>query len=84
MYQVRAVSLSNYLGVANAVGLDGKAMLRLVGLTPEMLRDPERRVPAGAATAIVPPLAGTSRSRARAAVDLPEPLSPTSARVSPG
>jgi AraC-like DNA-binding protein len=53
MHQVRAVSLSNYVGVANAVGLDGKAMLRLVGLTPEMLRDPERRVPAGAATRLL-------------------------------
>jgi AraC-like DNA-binding protein len=49
MHQVRAVSLSNYVGVANAVGLDGKAMLRLVNLTPGMLRDPERRLAANAA-----------------------------------
>lgn len=48
MQQMRAVTLSGYVEVANAVGLDGVRMLRQAGITLEALEDPENRLPAGA------------------------------------
>ena len=48
MQQMRAVTLSGYIEVANAVGLDGVRMLRQAGISLEMLEDPENRLPAGA------------------------------------
>jgi AraC-like DNA-binding protein len=48
MQQMRAVILSGYVEVANLVGLDGMRMLRQAGIAPEMLEDPENRLPAGA------------------------------------
>ncbi len=46
MQQMRAVTLSGYLEVANAVGLDGVRMLRQAGISLEALQDPENRLPA--------------------------------------
>lgn len=46
MHQMRAASLSTYLEVAASVGLDGSRMLREAGLSPEILDDSERRLPA--------------------------------------
>ncbi len=48
MHQMRAVSLTGYLEVANFVGLDGRRMLRQSGISGEMLEDPENRIPAAA------------------------------------
>jgi AraC-like DNA-binding protein len=48
MQQMRAVTLSDYVEVANAVGLDGMRMLRQAGISPDMLDDSENRLPAGA------------------------------------
>jgi AraC-like DNA-binding protein len=53
MHQIRAVTLSGYLEVAAATGLDGAAMLRRAGLSQEALRDPEYRVPAIAAVRLI-------------------------------
>ncbi len=47
MHQVRAVTLSGYVEVANFVGLDGRRMLREAGIALEALEDPENRLPAG-------------------------------------
>jgi AraC-like DNA-binding protein len=46
--QMRAVTLSDYVEVANAVGLDGVRMLRQAGISLDMLEDPENRLPAAA------------------------------------
>lgn len=43
---VRAVTLTSYLEVASFVGLDPFEMLRRVKIPPEMLADPENRIPA--------------------------------------
>jgi AraC-like DNA-binding protein len=48
MQQMRAVTLSGYIEVANSVGLDGARMLRQAGIALEALEDPENRLPAGA------------------------------------
>ena len=47
MQQMRAVTLSGYIEVATAVGLDGARMLRQAGIALEALDDPENRLPAG-------------------------------------
>ncbi len=46
MHELRAVSLTGYLEVAESVGLDGYWMLRHAGISPSVLSDPEIRVPA--------------------------------------
>ena len=48
MQQMRAVTLSSYLEVAAAVGLDGPRMLRQAGIPLEALDDPEKQLPASA------------------------------------
>ena len=48
MHQMRAVTLSGYLEVARSVGLDGQRLLREAAITPEVLSDPELRLPASA------------------------------------
>ena len=44
--QVRAVALTSYREVASQLGLDSDEMLRKVHLMPEMIGDPESRIPA--------------------------------------
>ncbi|HWK41663.1 MAG TPA: AraC family transcriptional regulator [Croceibacterium sp.] len=46
VHRVRAIILTAYIEVAEAVGLDGQRMLRDAGFSPESLADPENRVPA--------------------------------------
>lgn len=46
MYELRAVTLSGYVDVAAAVGLDGYAMLRHAGISPATLDNPDNRLPA--------------------------------------
>jgi AraC-like DNA-binding protein len=46
MLQVRAVTLTGYVEVADSCGLDGRKMLRAAGLSPDMLEDPEGKLPA--------------------------------------
>lgn len=46
--KVRAVSLTSYPEVASFFGLEPYEMLRQVKITPEMLSDPENRIPAQA------------------------------------
>ncbi len=46
MHEIRAVTLSGYLDVAAAIGLDGYWMLRRAGIAPAMLDDPDNRLPA--------------------------------------
>lgn len=46
MHELRAVTLSGYLEVAAAVGLDGYWMLRRAGIAPASLEDPDNRLPA--------------------------------------
>lgn len=46
MHELRAVTLSGYLEVAAAVGLDGYWMLRRAGIAPATLEDPNNRLPA--------------------------------------
>lgn len=46
MHELRAVTLSGYLEVADAVGLDGYWMLRHAGISPAALDDPQNRLPA--------------------------------------
>lgn len=53
MHQMRAVTLTSYLEVAQAVGLDGPRMLRQAGIPPETLDDPEKRLPASAVIGLV-------------------------------
>lgn len=50
---VRAAALSNYASVADRVGLDPKATLRLFGLDPRLLDEPDLRVPAAAVAALL-------------------------------
>ena len=51
--QVRAVVLSTFPAVAQAVGLDPFAMLREAGIDPRALADPEARIPASAVGALI-------------------------------
>ena len=53
MHQMRAVSLSNYLEVAQSVGLDGPRMLRQAGIAPETLDYPDKQLPASAVTGLL-------------------------------
>jgi AraC-like DNA-binding protein len=46
MPDMRAVTLSNYVEIAAAVGLDAYWMLRHAGIPPSALEDPENRLPA--------------------------------------
>lgn len=46
MYQMRAVSLTGYATVAEAVGLDAQAMLREARIAPQSLKDPHNFLPA--------------------------------------
>jgi len=48
LHQVRAVTLTSYQEVAAFVGLDAREMLRRARITPEMMADPESRIPANA------------------------------------
>lgn len=48
MHELRAVTLTRYVEVAESVGLDGYWMLRHAGIPPSALDDPESRVPAQA------------------------------------
>lgn len=48
MHQIRAVTLTGYVEVAAFLGLDGRRMLRDVGLAPESLDNPANRLPAEA------------------------------------
>ena len=47
MHKMRAVTLGKYVELAASVGLDGPRMLREAGIAPEMLANPEQRLPAG-------------------------------------
>jgi AraC-like DNA-binding protein len=53
VHQMRAVTLANYLEVANSVGLDGQRMLRQAGISPNALADPENRLPASAVISLL-------------------------------
>jgi len=46
MHQMRAVTLANFVEVANSVGLDGARMLRQAGISQDTLAHPENRLPA--------------------------------------
>src|SRR4029079_7527072 len=48
MQQMRAVTLTGFIEVANSVGLDGVRLLRQAGISLENLEDSENRLPAGA------------------------------------
>ena len=50
---VRAGALSNYVEVAQQVGLNPRKMLRQVGLDPALLGKPDARVPAAEVTALL-------------------------------
>jgi AraC-like DNA-binding protein len=45
---MRAVVLTDYVEVASSVGLDGVRMLRQAGISPDLLQEPENRLPAAA------------------------------------
>lgn len=53
MHQMRAATLTNYIEIANSVGLDGFRMLRQAGISPEALADPENRLPASAVIELI-------------------------------
>lgn len=53
MRELRAVTLSGYLRVAQATGLDGPQLLREFGLSPEVLSDPDARLPARAVIELI-------------------------------
>ena len=53
MHQLRAATLSGYEELANSLGLDGRAMLAREGLGPEVMKDPENRVPAEAVARVL-------------------------------
>jgi AraC-like DNA-binding protein len=53
MHQIRAVTLTGYVEVANFVGLDGRRMLREAGLSPELLENHANRLPAAAAVELL-------------------------------
>jgi AraC-like DNA-binding protein len=59
--QVRAVVLTTYPAVAQAVGLDPYAMLREAGIDPLFLADPEARLPASAVSFLLDESARRSR-----------------------
>lgn len=48
MHELRAVTLTGYLEVAESCGLDGYWMLRHAGISPASITDPESRLPAQA------------------------------------
>lgn len=50
---VRAAALSNYVSVARHVGIDPLEALRLFGLDPRVLNEPDLRVPARAVAALL-------------------------------
>lgn len=51
--QVRAAALTNFFEVARDVGLNPLPLLRKVGLSRALLEDPEQRIPAEAAVALL-------------------------------
>jgi AraC-like DNA-binding protein len=53
MHELRAVTLSGYLYVADSVGLDGYAMLREAGISPSDLENPDNRISAVAAVELL-------------------------------
>lgn len=53
MHELRAVTLSGYLELAAAVGLDGYWMLRQAGIPPALLEEPDNRIPALAAVRLL-------------------------------
>ena len=53
MHQMRAVTLTGYVEVANFVGLDGARMLQQAGIPARALEDPENRLPAAAVIALL-------------------------------
>ena len=53
MHQMRAVTLANYVEVADAIGLDGAQMLRQAGLSRNTLANPENRLPARAVVSLL-------------------------------
>lgn len=50
---VRAAVLTNFLEVSHGLGLSPRPLLQQAGLTETMLRDPELRIPADAAVALL-------------------------------
>lgn len=50
---VRAAVLTNFFEVARELGLDPQPLLRKVGLSRALLKDPEQRIPADAAVALL-------------------------------
>lgn len=48
MHQVGAAALTNYIQVAQSVGLDGMRLLRQAGISADTMADPEARLPAKA------------------------------------
>lgn len=53
VFQVRAVSLTDYVSLARSMELDGSAMLREFGIDPRLLADPEALIPAEAVSALL-------------------------------
>ncbi len=51
--QVRAVTLSDYVAIAQSVGLDPYAMLSEAGIDPRLLVNPETRLPAAAVSRLL-------------------------------
>ena len=60
MQQMRAVTLTNYVEVANSVGLDGARLLRREGILLDALEQPENRIPAAAVVRLLERSAGES------------------------
>ena len=50
---IRGATLYGYVDLASSLGLDPVALLRQVGLTAQMLADPESRIPIDAANALL-------------------------------
>jgi AraC-like DNA-binding protein len=46
--QVRAAVLAHYVSLAQSLGLDGLSLLRECGIEPQLLAEPENRIPANA------------------------------------
>jgi AraC-like DNA-binding protein len=53
MHQMRAVTLTGFLEVATAVGLDGPRLLRQAGIAADFLAKPESRIPASNVISLV-------------------------------
>jgi len=58
---IRAAALKNYFEVAQDLDLNPQPLLRAAGLSPGMLADPERRIPAAAAIHLLEESARVSR-----------------------